>query len=94
MEAFLFPLEEAVQSVGPFANASDVQPDVVLLFGCATQRKRMPLVLGNGRDVYEHIIARTEAEVKWPLDDQMGDLGGQQQSGGDVRLAMLCSHPN
>lgn len=52
----------------------------------------MPLVLGYGRYVDEHVVAGMEVEVRRPLDHQMCDFGRQQQTGTDVRLAVFGTH--
>lgn len=94
LQFLLFPFKVAIQAIRPLANSAYVQPHVVLLLRGRTDGERMPLVVGNRRDIDKHIVARTEMEMIRPLDDQMHHLGGQQQSGTDIGLPMVAPHPD
>ena len=46
----------------------------------------MPLVLGDGGDVDEHVVAGMELEVSWPLDYQVDYFGRQQHAGAGKKV--------
>lgn len=94
VQAVLLLLEVGVEAVGPFADAAYMQPHVVLLLGRAAQRKRMPLVLGDGGYIHEDIVARPEIEVRRTLDDQVRHLGRQQDARRNVRFPVPVAQPN
>ena len=73
-------LDQVVQCGRPLADAADVKSELVVDLGCGADRERMPLVRINGRNLYEDPIASTEVEARRSLDDEVGHLGGENDS--------------
>lgn len=94
VQSRLFLFEITVESIGPFANTSNVQPHVVVLLGSTAQCERMPFVFRNGRNIDENIIARAKVEMRRTFDDQMRHFRWQQNTRRNIRFAMSRTHPN
>ena len=52
----------------------------------------MPLVRSNGRNLYEDPIASTEVEARRSLNDEVGHLGGENDSCLDCRIPSCNAH--
>ena len=60
--------------------------------GCGADCERMPLVRSNGRNLYEDPITSTEVEAGRSLDDEVGHLGGENDSCLDCRIPSCNAH--
>lgn len=94
VKTLLFFLEEIQQAVCPLTNGTNVQSDVITVFGRAAESKWMPLILCDSGNVNEDIVTRTVGEVEWPFNNQIYDFRWQNYSGRHVGLATVRSHPN
>ncbi len=72
----------------PVVSLPDVEGEGVRLLRGRGNGERMPLKLGNRRDVEVDIVPGLEGEVGRPLDDEVHHLGGEDDPGGDVALAL------
>ena len=85
----LLGLEVLVEAGGPVTHGPDVQGDGVRLLRRRRDRERMPLEVGDGRNIQENVVARLEVEVRRSFDDQVDHLGGQDHAVGYVALALV-----
>ena len=72
-----------------------MQPQKALLFRGGADGERMPLVLGNGRDLDEDVVPRLVIEVGRTVDDQMCHLmcGDQKTCTQVTSVSFLVSPP-
>ena len=81
--------KEAVEFVGPSANAADVQPEVAHLLRGRADGEWVPLVLGNLWNLDVDIVPRLKVEALWAGHHQVCDPGGQQEAFLDEHATML-----
>ncbi len=77
-----------VSDCKPVVSLPDVEGEGVRLLRGRGDGERMPLKLGNRRNVEVDIVAGLEGEVGWALDDEVHHLGGEDDPGGDIALAL------
>ena len=74
-------LEVLVDSVGPLAHPADVDGEGVVDLGCGADGEGVPLEPGHLRDLDEDPVPGAEVEAGRPLDDEVGDPGGEDHAG-------------
>jgi hypothetical protein len=77
-----------VSDCKPVVSLPNVEGEGVRLLRCRRDGEGMPLKLGNRRDVEVDIVTGLEGEVGGPFDDKVHHLGGEDDPGGDVALAL------
>ena len=85
-------LHQVVQRGGPLSNTADVQRELVVDLGRRADRERVPLVRGDRGDLDENPVASAEVEASRSLDDQVGDLGGEDDAGHDLGVPCTDAH--
>ena len=73
-------MEVFVKFVGPVADPSDVDTEVVWIFWSGTDGEGMPLRLGDGGDLDEAPVTRTVVELARLLDLQTGHFGWKRNT--------------
>ena len=86
--------EVVVNAVGPLADGSDVEPQIVGHFGSGGDGEGVPLGLGDVGNLDVNEVAGGKVEVGRPFDDQVDDSRGQKGSLCDVSVAVGAEAPD